>query len=286
MDGFIMTMLGGTGQNQEAFIIDSSAAEYTFGGAAGLTGAKIILKEASGFGGNSISLKAPDSLSANINLTLPSAAGTNGQVLGVDGSGNLSFTDQIDVTGTPSNNQLTVWTDSNTVEGTSSLTFDSVTSTFTINADLEVNDIKIPTSTLSSAVAGNFGLGSRTAKAWTSTFSVTAGDLYYLKEVSGSATWNKALADVASTSTSLLTVATSQGDSREMLLEGLIASSSNLSGGAVGDIVYASASTSGGMTLTAPSGTTGYIVRVIGYLVLPAKNVIYFRPSNDWVELS
>ena len=70
-----------------------------------------------------------------------------------------------------------------------------------------------------------------------------------------------------------------------MVLQGTIRVASNLSGGAAGDKVYLS-TTAGAFTLTAPSGTTGYIVRVVGHLVNPANSIIYFNPSNDWVELS
>jgi len=47
--------------------------------------------EASAGGSNYVSLKAPSALSGNVELTLPGTAGSNGQVLSVDGSGNLSF---------------------------------------------------------------------------------------------------------------------------------------------------------------------------------------------------
>ena len=47
--------------------------------------------EATAGGSNYVSLKAPSALSGNVELTLPGTAGSNGQVLSVDGSGNLSF---------------------------------------------------------------------------------------------------------------------------------------------------------------------------------------------------
>ena len=70
-----------------------------------------------------------------------------------------------------------------------------------------------------------------------------------------------------------------------MALQGNIRTNTNLSSGTIGDKVYLS-TTSGKLTLTAPSGTTGYIVRVVGYLVNPTYSIVYFNPSNDWVELS
>lgn len=50
-------------------------------------------REGSGSGTNYVSLKSPATLSSNVALTLPSSTGSAGQVLNVDGSGNLSFTD-------------------------------------------------------------------------------------------------------------------------------------------------------------------------------------------------
>ena len=42
-------------------------------------------------GSNFVGLKAPDSIASNLTLTLPSSDGSNGQVLGTNGSGVLSF---------------------------------------------------------------------------------------------------------------------------------------------------------------------------------------------------
>ena len=54
-------------------------------------GAEIQLREDSDNGSNYVALKAADSIGSNLTLTLPSSDGSNGQVLGTDGSGNLSF---------------------------------------------------------------------------------------------------------------------------------------------------------------------------------------------------
>jgi hypothetical protein len=52
---------------------------------------EIRFREATANGTNYVSLSAPASLSANLTFTLPSADGTNGQVLTTNGSGVLSF---------------------------------------------------------------------------------------------------------------------------------------------------------------------------------------------------
>ena len=54
-------------------------------------GASLSLMEDSDNGSNFVALKAPDSVGSNLTLTLPSADGSNGQVLGTNGSGVLSF---------------------------------------------------------------------------------------------------------------------------------------------------------------------------------------------------
>ncbi len=53
----------------------------------------IKLSELTANGSNYIGIKAPDTLIADYTLTLPTATGSIGQVLGTDGSGNLSFRD-------------------------------------------------------------------------------------------------------------------------------------------------------------------------------------------------
>ena len=54
-------------------------------------GASLSLMEDSDNGSNFVALKAPDSVGSNLTLTLPSSDGSNGQVLGTNGSGVLSF---------------------------------------------------------------------------------------------------------------------------------------------------------------------------------------------------
>lgn len=54
-------------------------------------GATLQIMEDSDNGTNFVGLKAADALSASVTFTLPGADGTNGQVIGTDGSGALSF---------------------------------------------------------------------------------------------------------------------------------------------------------------------------------------------------
>ena len=54
-------------------------------------GASLSLMEDTDNGSNFVALKAPDTIGSNLTLTLPSSDGSNGQVLGTNGSGTLSF---------------------------------------------------------------------------------------------------------------------------------------------------------------------------------------------------
>ena len=54
-------------------------------------GASLSLMEDSDNGSNFVALKAPDTIGSNLTLTLPSSDGSNGQVLGTNGAGALSF---------------------------------------------------------------------------------------------------------------------------------------------------------------------------------------------------
>lgn len=75
--------------------IDSSVSVSTPLAVAGdsSAGAEIRLPEDTDNGSNYVALKAADSISTNLTLTLPSADGSNGQAITTNGSGALSFSD-------------------------------------------------------------------------------------------------------------------------------------------------------------------------------------------------
>jgi hypothetical protein len=130
-----------------------------------------------------------------------------------------------------------------------------------------------PVTLLTSSVTGygdivTFGTG-----------STTAGNLYYLTSLGG---WAQTDADSSTTSTGLLgialgTTATTAG----VLIKGYARSTAYAS--ATGAILYVS-TTTGSITSTAPTGA-GDIVRIIGYQIDATNDVIYFNPSNDWIQL-
>lgn len=55
------------------------------------TGGQVVFKEATNNGANKITIKAPNTLAGDYTLTLPTADGSNGNVLQTNGSGALSF---------------------------------------------------------------------------------------------------------------------------------------------------------------------------------------------------
>jgi hypothetical protein len=130
-----------------------------------------------------------------------------------------------------------------------------------------------PINSLTSSVSGygdvvTFGTG-----------SLTAGNLYYF--TSGGA-WSNADADSTTLSTGLLgialgTTATTSG----VLIRGYVRSASYTA--STGSKLYVSP-TAGSITSTAPS-VAGQILRIIGYQLNSTNNVVYFNPSNDWIEL-
>jgi len=115
------------------------------------------------------------------------------------------------------------------------------------------------------------------------TGTLTAGKLYYLHT---DGVWTEADADAEATGADqLLGIAQGSGAAGTVgvLLRGYFDAATYLSNFSTGKAVYMS-TTAASMDTTAPAGT-GDIVRIIGYCT-PTANVIYFNPSNNWVELS
>jgi len=105
----------------------------------------------------------------------------------------------------------------------------------------------------------------------------TAYNTYYW---SSSSAWAGTLADSAVTSSGLLAMAIGTQYNQGMVLRGYIYNSSwNWT---VGSILYLSPS-AGLITATQPN-SGGDIVRVVGYAI--SADLIYFNPSQDWIEIS
>ena len=139
---------------------------------------------------------------------------------------------------------------------------------------------QVATEATALTAAGEFDIGSRIARDWSSTGpALIAGRIVYL---SGSTQWAQAQANASGSSYGMLGVVINTESQREILIEGTIRiSGSALSSGIVGQPVYLSAATAGQVSLTAPTGS-GQISRVIGYVYRTSGNVMYFRPDNTY----
>ena len=225
-------------------------------------------------GSNYVVIKAADTIASNVTFVLPAADGSANQVIKTDGSGNLSFVDQasgtVDTTGTPADNQLAVFTDADTIEGDSNLTWDG--------SSLQVTGTRIiPATTAGNQYYGDivtFGSGPGGVDG-----SIVQGSIYYLDS---SQQWELADASAVSTANGMIGIAIATGEVK-FLIRG-IARHSDWSALGTGSPLYLS--TSGGeLTTTAPS-TTGNAVRVIGHCTNTGTREIYFNPSPDWIEVA
>lgn len=111
--------------------------------------------------------------------------------------------------------------------------------------------------------------------------SLTAGKLYYLHT---DGDWTEVDADaVATGADQMLGIALGTSASAAgVLIHGYFDATTYLSNFSAGKAVYVD-TTAASMNTTAPSAASDF-VRVVGYCTDTA-NVIYFNPSQDWVEL-
>ena len=121
------------------------------------------------------------------------------------------------------------------------------------------------------------------------TGSVSAGNVYYLREQASQTMWNLAVGTtegVFSTNMLGIAVGTGTAESVGMLVRGFAryATTFDITNGIPGRPLYLSATTQGRIHTAAPSGS-GEVVRILGYLVDDAQEMIYFNPDNTWVTL-
>jgi len=130
-----------------------------------------------------------------------------------------------------------------------------------------------PINSLTSSVSGygdvvTFGTG-----------SLTAVNLYWLNS---SSVWTLANASSPTNSTGLLGISLgTTASTTGVLIRGYVRSTTYTA--STGSKLYVS-TTAGSVTSTAPSAT-GQVLRIIGYQLNSTNNVVYFNPSNDWIEL-
>jgi hypothetical protein len=127
-------------------------------------------------------------------------------------------------------------------------------------------------------IANGFGYGDIVTFG-TSSGALSAGRVYYLNST---LVWTATDANAAASATGMLAIAIGTAVSDGMLVRGYMRSTNYTFTN--GQILYLSAASTGLMTATAPSGSLD-IVRIVGYLIDETNDIIYFNPSNDWVEI-
>jgi hypothetical protein len=230
-------------------------------------------------GTNYVIIKAPSAIASNFTLTLPDNDGASGQALKTDGSGVLSWGTVVDTTGTPGSNQICVFSDADTIEGDSNFKWDG--NKLTVSGELNADRINaVAKNALSSA--GNYAAGSEILGTVYSSSALTgdAGEIHYL----GSSTSVAANATTEAGGSGMLVVVTDAEDRAELLARGVVRVSTTLTSASIGDIVYLN-TTDGTVTTTAPTGS-GNVVRIVGHVVKPSANMIYFNPSSDWIVVA
>lgn len=248
-------------------------------------GGKATFAEGTSNGSNKVTLKAPDTLAADLTLILPTADGTNGQILTTNGSGQLAFSSPASSSFTISDNQGTPNTDSFSTGGT--LTFAGsagVKTTVSDNQVAIVADITGATALTSLADADEFLVYDASA---TANKKITAEDLgdYIYAAVSGDITISESgVASIAANSVALGTdttgnyVATVAGTANQVSVSG-----SGSEGGAVtvaltDDVTLVGDLTVGGNDIKASGGTTsitlsGADVAVAGDLTVTGNDI-------------
>lgn len=112
------------------------------------------------------------------------------------------------------------------------------------------------------------------------------GDVVYLAVADSR--WELAKADVAATSKGKIGIcvlaAANDGSATTVLLFGKVRADTAFPTFTVGAPVFIDAATAGDLTSTAPTGTTNFVVRIVGYA--NTGDELFFCPSNGYVELA
>jgi hypothetical protein len=115
---------------------------------------------------------------------------------------------------------------------------------------------------------------------------MTAGFVY---EYGGTGAWGIARADSAANGSGLLGIAMGSNPSTSGVLIRGYARFTTLAHyttlGTTGGQIYLSKTAANQFTQTAP-GASGDIVRILGYCISPASDLIYFNPDTTWIELT
>jgi len=235
-------------------------------------------------GGEYISLDAPTSVSASYTITLPSSApGGANKILESDANGDLSWitTPGGSIDGSGAASEVAYWSDADTLTSSSDFLFDGTDVRVTnsvVCSEIDANTVNVQVTGMSTD--GDLGRGAELLNV-SGSFSTTAGRMYYLNS---SSSWTGADKDDEPAADGFLVVATGTNATDGMLIRGLIRVGAGAIGGtpAIGDKLYLS---DGGVFTSDTSGFgTGDFVRAVGHYV--ATNVVYFNPSQEYIELA
>mgnify|MGYP000191261361 FL=1 len=248
-------------------------------------GGKATFAEGTNNGSNKVTLKAADTLAADLTLILPTADGTNGQILTTNGSGQLAFSSPASSSFTISDNQGTPNTDSFSTGGT--LTFAGsagVKTTVSDNQVAIVADITGATALTSLADADEFLVYDASA---TANKKITAEDIgdYIYAAVSGDITISESgVASIAANSVALGTdttgnyVATVAGTANQIAITGSGSEDAGVTVALTNDVTLVGDLTVGGNDIKANGGTTsitlsGADVTVAGDLTVSGNDI-------------
>jgi hypothetical protein len=248
-------------------------------------GGKATFAEGTNNGSHKVTLKAADTLAADLTLILPTADGTNGQILTTNGSGQLAFSAPASSSFTISDNQGTPNTDSFSTGGT--LTFAGtagIKTTITDNSVGIVADINGTTALTALADADEFLVYDASA---TANRKITAEDIgdYIYAAVSGDITITEAgVASIAANSVALGTdttgnyVATTAGTANQIAITGSGSETAAVTVALTDDVVLVGDLTVGGNDIKASGGTTsitlsGADVAVAGDLTVTGNDI-------------
>ena len=248
-------------------------------------GGKATFAEGTNNGSNKVTLKAPDTLAADLTLVLPTADGTDGQILTTNGSGQLAFSSPASSSFTISDNQGTPNTDSFSTGGT--LTFAGSAGVKTTVSDNQVAiaaDITGATALTSLADADEFLVYDASA---TANKKITAEDIgdYIYAAVSGDITISETgVASIAANSVALGTdttgnyVATVTGTANQVSISGSGSEDAGVTISLTNDVTLVGDLTVGGNDIKANGGTTaitlsGADVAVAGDLTVTGNDI-------------
>ena len=216
---------------------------------------------------------------------LTGATGATGIVLGATGAtgvGNTGATGSGGGGGTPGGNDTNVqFNDSGAFEGEDTLAWTGKSGGLTVGWRSKIEKIDISRNNYASqplGKAGEVGYGSQIYYGQDVGTTLTLGNIYYLTNTTAWAVASNTSTEAAASG--LLGIATTTASTGGMLLQGITYFAGSWTGG--GKLYLGTTSGVINITQTLPT-TAGDFVRIVGYAI--STNLIYFNPSNDYIEL-